>query len=118
MSKPLQTGTVALAGALVAAGALACEMPSMVDVPDGATATEEQMVQARQAVTDYVASMDEYLACVDQEMAAEGDDAPEEYKALMTQRYNAAISEIETVAAAFNEQLRAYREANESQQEP
>ena len=115
MSKPIQIGAIALAGSLAAAGALACEMPSMVHVPDGATATEAQMIEAREAVTDYVAAMDEYLACVDREITAEGDDAPEEYKALMTQRYNAAISEIETVAAAFNEELRSFRATTEQQ---
>lgn len=97
---------------LVAAAALACETPTMVDVPDGATATTEQMVRAREQVSEYVAAMDEYLACVDEEIQVAGDDAPEEFKVLMIQRYNAAVSEMETVAEAFNEQLRAFRAAN------
>lgn len=95
---------------LAVAGALACETPTVVDIPDGQTATTEQMVLARQQVTDYVAAMDEYLACVNEEMEAAGENAPEEFKALMVQRYNAAISEMEMVAAAFNEQLGAFRE--------
>lgn len=97
---------------LVAAGALACETPTMVEVPDGATATTEEMVQARQQVTEYVAAMEEYLACVNDEIETAGEDAPEEFKALMIQRHNVAVSEMETVAGAFNEQLRAFREAN------
>lgn len=97
---------------LVAASALACETPTMVEVPDGATATAEQMVQARQQVTDYVAAMEDYLACVNEEIEAAGEDAPEEFRALMIQRHNAAVSEMETVAGAFNEELRAFRAAN------
>lgn len=99
-------------GLLVATGALACETPTMVEVPDGATATTEQMVAAREQVTEYVAAMEEYLACVNDEIEAAGENAPEEFKALMIQRHNAAVSEMETVAAAFNEELRAFREAN------
>ena len=97
---------------LMTAGALACETPTMVEVPDGATATTEQMVQAREQVTEYVAAMEEYLACVNDEIEVAGDDAPEEFKALMIQRHNAAVSEMETVAAAFNDQLQAFRAAN------
>lgn len=112
MKKPSLLGTVALASALGFAGAFACEMPTMIDVPDGETATTDEMVEARNAVTAYLASMEEYLACVDREIAAEGDDAPEEFQALMIQRYNSAVSEMETVAAAFNQELRAFRAAN------
>src|SRR5690606_39127951 len=97
---------------LMAASALACEMPTMVEVPDGATASAEQMVQAREQVTLYVAAMEEYLACVNDEIEVAGEDAPGEFKALMIQRHNAAVSEMETVAAAFNDQLQAFRAAN------
>ncbi len=108
----LRHAVVAAPALLAAAGALACETPSAVDIPQGSTATTEQMVLAREQVSDYVAAMDEYLACVNEELVAAGENAPEEFKALMVQRHNAAVSEMETVAAAFNEQLAAFREAN------
>ena len=97
---------------LAAAGAMACETPSMVHVPDGGTATMDEMVTAQQDVREYVAAMEEYLTCVNEEMDAAGEEAPDEYKALMVTRHNAAVSEMEAVAAAFNEQVRAYRAAN------
>jgi len=84
----------------------------MVQVPDGGTATMDEMVTAQQDVREYVAAMEEYLACVNDEIDSAGDDAPEEYKALMVTRHNAAVSEMEAVAAAFNEQVRAYRAAH------
>lgn len=112
-------GTLALGPAgiaagllLAAAGARACEMPSMVEIPDGATATTEQMVDAREQVSAYVAAMEEYLVCLDEELAAEGAQAPDEFRVLMGRRREEAVNEIETVAAAFNEELSAFRAAS------
>ena len=45
-------------------------------------------------------------------LEAQGEQAPDEFKSLMVSRHNAAVSEMEGVAAAFNEQLRAFRTAN------
>lgn len=112
MRKPCLVGAMTLASSLGFAAAVACEMPTMIEVPNGETATLDEMVAARDAVIEYLAAMDEYLACVDRETAAEGDDAPEEFRRLMAQRYNSAVSEMETVAAAFNEELREFRAAN------
>jgi hypothetical protein len=97
---------------LVGFGASACEMPSMVDVPDGNAATMDQMVGAQKRVKEYVAAMDEYLACIDDELESAGEDAPGEYRNLMTARHNAAVNEMEAVAGAFNEQVRAYKAAH------
>ncbi len=112
-SRRLALGGAALASSLLLATAtLACETPSVVEVPDGATATMEEMVRAREEIMAYMEAMREYIACVNDEIEVAGDNATEEFKALMIQRHNAAVSEMETVAAAFDEQLRAYRAAN------
>jgi hypothetical protein len=92
--------------------AAACEAPSPVAMPDGATATREQMLEAQAQVRAYQAAMTEFLACIDSEMQGEGEQAPEEFKSLMVSRHNAAVAEMEGVAAAFNDQLRAFRTAN------
>jgi hypothetical protein len=92
--------------------AAACEAPSPVPLPDGATATREQMLAAQAQVRAYQAAMNEFLACVDSELQAEGEQAPEEFKSLMVSRHNAAVAEMEGVAEAFNTQLRAFRAAN------
>lgn len=98
--------------AFFALGAMACETPSMVNVPDGSQASMDEMVTAQQQVKDYVAAMEEYLACINEELEAAGEDAPEEYKSLMVTRHNTAVGEMEAVAAAFNEQVQAYKAAN------
>jgi hypothetical protein len=81
-------------------------------MPDGATATREQMLAAQAQVRAYQAAMNEFVACIDSEDEAAGEQAPGEFKSLMADRHNAAVDEMQGVAAAFNEQLRAFRAAN------
>jgi hypothetical protein len=92
--------------------AAACEAPAPVAVPDGKTSTMEQMLAGQAQVKAYQTAMNEFLACIDAEAAAEGETAPEEFKSLMVARHNAAVAEMEGVAAAFNDQIKAYRAAN------
>lgn len=103
------TAAIACGYGMVAA---ACEAPSPVAMPDGSSATREQMLEAQAQVRAYQAAMNEFLACIDSELASEGERAPEEFKSLMVARHNAAVTEMESVAAAFNDQLRAFRAAN------
>lgn len=108
---PLKPCLAVLASGLASAG-FACDYPALVQVPDGASATIDQMVAAQESVKTYMADMDAYLTCVNEELAAAGDDAPEEFKSIMVSRHNAAVTEMEAVAASFNEQIAAFREAN------
>jgi hypothetical protein len=90
----------------------ACENPAAVAIPDGNASTMEQMLAAQAQVKAYQAAMTEFLACIDSELEAQGEAAPEEFKSLMVSRHNAAVAEMEGVAAAFNDQIKAYRAAN------
>jgi hypothetical protein len=92
--------------------AAACEAPSPVAMPDGSKATRDQMLAAQAQVKAYQASMNEFIACIDSELDAQGEKAPDEFKSLMVSRHNAAVAEMEGVAASFNDQLRAFRAAN------
>jgi len=99
----------------IAAPAFAqCDSPTMVSIPDGATATLDDMLAAQSAVRDYLGAMEEYLACLNEEIEAQDDETPEEMQALMVERHNSGVTEMETVAATFNEQRVAYQEANAS----
>jgi len=95
-----------------AATSLACEYPALITVPDGQTSTMEELIIAQAAVREYMAGMEAYLACVNEEMNAAGDDAPVEYKSIMFSRHNAAVAEMEAIASSFNEQVQTYKEAN------
>lgn len=110
--RALTSGLLAAIASGYGFAAAACEPPSPVPMPDGATATRDQMLAAQAQVRAYQAAMNELLACLASELDGEGEQAPEEFKSLMVSRHNAAVAEMEGVAAAFNDQLRAFRAAN------
>lgn len=90
----------------------ACEYPPVVKTPDGKTATQEEMGAANQAVKAYMSSLETYLVCLDEEMAAVSPEAQTpDLKAMHIKKYNAAVAAMESEAAAFNEQLRAFKAA-------
>ena len=96
----------------VSFAAAACETPKMPKIPEGKTSTQAQMVAGQDEVKTYMAAMNNYLACVDDEASAKGEDAPAEYKSLMVTRHNTAVTEMESVAGAFNDQVKAFKAAN------
>ena len=87
------------------------------DMPNGAKATEDEMVAGMKAVKEYNTQVSAYLSCLDMQMdsdiAAAGTDAkPEQVaqiKAINAKRHNAAVDELEAHAARFNEQVKAYK---------
>ena len=99
--------------AVTSAGtALACDYPPLVAIPDGETATMDELLAAQNSVREYMTAMEAYLACVNDEREAAGEDAPADYNAIMVSRHNYAVSEMEAVAESFNEQVQAFRAAN------
>ncbi len=110
---------VLLAGVLAFSAAQAeCVYPKSPDnMPDGAKATEEEMVSGMKAVKEYNNLVTAYLSCLEMEMNARieaaGPDAPADQigqiKAIHTKRHNAAVEELEAHAARFNEQVKAYK---------
>ena len=118
MNKITVAGTV-LASLLAAAAAQAeCNYPKAPSgLPDGATATEQEMVTGMKAIKEYNSQVTEYLGCLESEMntriEAIGPDAPpeqvEQIKAIHTKRHNAAVEELESNAARFNEQVKVYK---------
>jgi len=101
---------------LVAQSALACDYPSRVLIPNGSTATKDDMLNGQRNVKTYVAAMEVYLECiVDKEKMAIGlldDLEPEEEQQredMMNKKYNAAVDEMERLAAQFNAEVQAYK---------
>jgi hypothetical protein len=91
-------------------------------IPDGKTAALAEMLAANKAVKAYNVDMETYLLCikkeVDESMARQNDTLSEDQKkqmaAVWQQRNNAAVDELESVAARLNEQIRVYKAANPS----
>ena len=113
---------ISVAALLVLAGpaVLACDYPQRAQVPNGATASKEDMLAGQTAVKEYVSAMEEYLACIEKEeqetlatMADLSDEELASRDAALTKKYNAAVEEMELVAAQFNEEVRAYKAKSE-----
>ena len=97
--------------------ALACDYPHRANVPDGTSATQEQMIDGQRGIKAYMAAMEEYLSCIEsaeQDTVAGADDIDEAAKQqrieMFNKKYNAAVQEMNLVAAEFNVQVRAFKE--------
>ena len=107
---------IATAILFVAPVAFACDYPKRANVPIGATASTEKMLAGQKSVKAYMAAMDEYLECIDTEeensvaaLVDVSDDELARRGAAITKKYNAAVTEMELIAARFNEEVRAYK---------
>ena len=94
-----------------------CDYPERIVLPDGASATKEQMLDGQRGVKKFVADMEIYLDCiVEEEKAARAaieDLQPEDEQQredTLNKKYNAAVDEMERIAAQFNAEVRIYRE--------
>jgi phage-related tail protein len=95
-----------------------CTYPAApAKLPDGASATLEEMVAGQKAVKDYDKSIKDYVDCIDKEVddkiAKAGDKLKPEQKADMqkveAQKHNAAIDQLQSVADRFNEQVKVFK---------
>ena len=107
---------VSVALLFFAQDALACDYPARVDnVPDGNSATRDEMIAGKKAVQAYIANMEEYLSCIEAEeaqaviaMGDVDDETKRQRKSTFDKKYNAAVEDMNLVAEQFNVQLRAY----------
>ena len=110
---------MAFAAALTAGPAFAdCPYPAAPDkLPDGATATLEQMLAGQKAVQAYEKAINEYNACIDKALddaiAKGGDQLKPQQKTDMqrveAQKHNAAVDQLQSVADRFNEQVKIFK---------
>ena len=108
---------IAFAAATAAAYA-DCPYPQApTKIPDGATATLEDMVAGQKAVGAYQKAINDYTACIDKELddaiAKGGDKLKPAQKADMqrveAQKHNAAVDQLQAIADRFNEQVKVYK---------
>ena len=97
-----------------------CVAPEPPALPDGSSASYDDMIAGQGAVKAYQASNLEYMNCLDPQIAAaaeaaQADGASEEDVAkvkALEEAYNGAVSSEEELAGQFNAAIRAYKEAN------
>jgi hypothetical protein len=102
-----------------------CTYPRAPDAPpDGATATKDQMIAAKQDFTRYNTEMNAYLDCLKLEMDAAAPKDPKKLTAdekkkaddqakILVQKNNAAVDELQANVGRFNDQLKAYKAKNQ-----
>ncbi|NIL94840.1 MAG: hypothetical protein GTO71_10495 [Woeseiaceae bacterium] len=100
---------------LLAQGAIACNYPDRPAVPDGATASKEDLLAAKAAVQEFMTNVDDYLMCIEgEEKAAIADmdnPTPEELQRrdeMLNKRFEAANDEKALLGEQFNQQIRVY----------
>ena len=116
--------TLVLALGAAAAAQADCTYPRAPDkIPDGATASKDEMIAAKNDVSRYNNEMNAYLDCIKLEIQAVPKDAKmskdDKAKAdaqvkLLDQKNNAAVDELQSVATRFNEQLKIWKAKNAS----
>lgn len=95
---------------------LACDYPSRVTVPNGGSATRDDMIAGQREVKEYVAAMEAYLECIVAEekaarsamenLSSEDEQLRED---MLNKKYNAAVEEMEKIAADFNAEVREFK---------
>jgi hypothetical protein len=89
-------------------------------IPDGNTASKEEMIAAKNDVSRYNSQMNAYLDCIKLEINAATPKDPsklskdekakaEEQEKILTQKNNSAVDELQAVVGRFNDQLKAYK---------
>jgi hypothetical protein len=120
---------LALAATALWAGAAYADCPypaAPAKLPDGASATLQDMLAGQKAVADYNKAVNEYVACIDKEVdeaiTKGGDKIKPEQKADMqrveTQKHNAAIDQLQSVADRFNEQVKVFKAKGADSKKP
>ncbi len=101
-----------------------CTAPALPELPDGATATMEQMLAGQKSVKAFQAANLEYMKCLEPGIetaraaaaeAVEKKEGVDEAKAAFTSAqdsYNAAVSAEEDLAGRFNNEVRAFKSAH------
>lgn len=78
--------------------------PAPSKIPDGTTATQQEMITAMDTIKQYTNDVQTYLKCLDfqarQNQLSPGDQ---------TSLHNAAVEQLTHIADQFNEQVRSFK---------
>lgn len=105
--------------ALIAAApfAFACDYPAPPkNLPDGASASKEEMLAGVKTIAAYQEKMSVYLSCLEadeivatQALADDDDEGKDKLKTMSNKKYNAAVDAQTGTVELFNTEIRAYK---------
>jgi hypothetical protein len=118
--KKLSLSACCISTLLFAGTGLACDYPDRPEVPNGSTASKEEMIAGQKEVNGYIKELEAYQECiVEEEEAARAelgeleDDDLKQREELLTKKFNAAHDEMMKAAAAFNNELKEFQSRDE-----
>jgi hypothetical protein len=98
----------------------ACDYPERPSIPDGSTASKEELLAAKDGVAAFLAGVDDYLTCIEtaEKEAVADSESPttEDLKRrdeMLSSKFDAANDEKALVGEEFNLQVRAYNAARQ-----
>jgi predicted transglutaminase-like cysteine proteinase len=101
MQAPKVLATLAIACAVSATAYANCRLPTAPSkIPDGATASQQQMLTAMQTIQEYNHDVQTYLKCLDFEVRQ--NQMSSDHQASL---HNAAVDQLKRIAAEFNRQV-------------
>ena len=97
--------------------ALACGYPNTPHIPNGSTASKDELLAAKANVQNYIAAVDDYLTCIETEekaaVSAMDNPSTEELQRrndMLNKKFDAANEQKVLVGEQFNQQIRAYNQ--------
>ena len=116
MNKMIRT-LISAAFLFAAPLAMACDYPAApAELPDGNTATKEEMIAGVKAIKAYQQAMIDYRSCIEadevlamQSLEEDDEEGRARQTEIATQKYDAAVEEENKVVEEFNAQIRAYK---------
>ena len=95
--------------------AFACDYPERPSIPDGVTASKDELLAAKDAIQQFIADVDSYLQCIESEeqsAVAELDNPSAEEiqrrEEMLNKKFDAANQEKALLGEQFNQQIRLY----------
>lgn len=85
-----------------------CLVDEVPELPDGGTATLDEMIAAQQAVRSFMVRSEESIDCLDD--ASKESDLSSDQRSLLIRAHNDTIDVMEEIAATFNAQIGIFRE--------
>ncbi|HMN45074.1 MAG TPA: hypothetical protein PKE27_10895 [Povalibacter sp.] len=102
--------TAALAGFAASAQAECAFPKAPATIPDGKTATEQEMLAAMTAFKTYNEEVQAFGNCLEEEVNGRSGSAQlMQLKTMKTKKLNAAVDELQAKAKQFNEQVRIFK---------
>lgn len=86
-----------------------CSYPKAPSIPNGKTATKDDLLSTQKMMKAYLAKGDEFLACLDQVQAGWSDDEKKEKGSFIVMFHNRMVDDMNEVADLFNTSVRAFK---------